>query len=44
MNVKERLKLLADLKPIEGLDTETFKRILEETSIEDTFCDESDGE
>lgn len=37
--VEQALKLLSDLKPIEGIDKATWKSITEETAIEDTYGD-----
>lgn len=37
--VERALKLLSDLKPIEGIDKATWKSIVEETAIEDTYGD-----
>lgn len=37
--VERALKLLSDLKPIEGIDKATLKSIVEEAAIEDTYGD-----
>lgn len=37
--VARALKLLSEIKPIEGLDKATWKSIVEETSLEDTYGD-----
>lgn len=37
--VERALKFLSDLKPIEGIDRATWKSIVEETAIEDTYGD-----
>lgn len=37
--VQRALKLLSGLKPIEGIDEATWKSIVEETALEDTYGD-----
>ena len=37
--VEHALKLLSEIKPIEGLDKEMWKSIVEETALEDTYGD-----
>ena len=37
--VARALKLLSEIKPIEGLNKETWKSIVEETALEDTYGD-----
>lgn len=37
--VERALKLLSEIKPIEGLDKATWKIIVEESALEDTYGD-----
>lgn len=37
--VERALKLLSNIKPIEGIDKATWKSIVEETALEDTYGD-----
>ncbi len=37
--VERALKLFSEIKPIEGLDKAMWKRIVEETTLEDTYGD-----